>query len=117
MNKTATRVGAVSIGAALGVAGLGAVAEAAQQPTGRACNTEYFFNGQGAEITGHRCATAKVTYAASDTTHWQITSYQILYTVTDGLDYGPHNNEDPASISDGYYAGGAQSWLSPDSGA
>jgi hypothetical protein len=113
------KIGAVSLGVALGATTLGtagAVAHANSSPTGQSCTTEYFFNGQGIEIVGHRCAKASVNYTAANSSWWDITSYDILYTVTSGMTYGPHNNEDPASISSGF-AGGTQSWLSPDSGA
>ena len=96
------------------MAGAG-VASASEQATGQTCTNEYFFNGQGLQILGHRCAKGSVVYSSQSSVLWFIDYYKILYTVTAGMSYGPHNNENPARVSSGYQSG-QQSGLSPDSG-
>jgi hypothetical protein len=93
-----------------------AVASAAEQNTGQDCVQEYYFDGQGIQHLGSRCARASVVYFTESSVLWYIDYYQILYSVTAGLSYGPHNNENPARVASGFNSGQG-SGLSPDNGA
>lgn len=104
----------VAVAAAV-LATIPAVATAASKPTGRSCQGSYYYDGQGIQRYGYRCAEAEVIYASSSSVLWQINYYRILYTVSAGMSYGPHNNENPAQINSGFHSG-QQSGLSPDSG-
>jgi hypothetical protein len=92
------------------------VASASERPTGQDCVYETFFNGQGIQVLGHRCAKAYISYSSVDATRWKITSYRIYYDVSGGLSYGATNSETPAYIKSGYLSG-MQSGDSADSGA
>jgi hypothetical protein len=91
-------------------------AQAAQQGTGRTCRTYYWFDGQGLQHAGDRCAQGRVNYSSQSSTLWQIDSYDMYYSVSAGLSYGPHNNENPARVSSGF-SSGMQQGLSADSGS
>jgi hypothetical protein len=91
-------------------------AQATTQPTGRNCRSYYWYDGQGLQHAGDRCAQGRVNYSSYNSVLWTISSYDMYYTVTAGLSYGPHNNENPAKITSGY-SSGTQSGLSADSGA
>src|SRR5436309_11523259 len=91
-------------------------AQASTQGTGRTCRTYYWFDGQGLQHAGDRCAQGRVSYSSQSSTLWQIDSYDMYYSVSAGLSYGPHNNENPARVSSGF-SSGMQQGLSADSGA
>ncbi len=82
--------------------------------TGRDCYTEYWWDGQQLQ-PGTRCAQAYNEYVSYNSVLWRIDQYRIRYDVSDGLDFGPHNNERPWKVGSGY-GSGTQSWDSPDAG-
>jgi hypothetical protein len=83
--------------------------------TGRDCSADIWFDGQGIQHDGSRCAQARIHYAAQNSVTWKISTYEIRYDVSSGLSYGPHNNENPFKVGKGFQSG-TQTWLSPDSG-
>lgn len=93
----------------------GAPAQADQKNTGQDCANYYWFDGQGIQHAGYRCAQGRVNYSSYNAVLWKITSYDMRYDVSAGLSFGPHNNENPFKIDSGWKSG-TQSWLSPDSG-
>jgi hypothetical protein len=83
--------------------------------TGRTCYNEYYYDGQGIQHLGYRCAQAYDRYIKYNSSLYRIDDYYIRYDVSSGLSYGAHNNENPWRIKQGFNSGTA-SWLSPDSG-
>jgi hypothetical protein len=113
---TARKLGIAMAVLALSAFAVPAVSAAAEIATGRTCVQEVWYDGQGLQHLGSRCAQGSVVYASYDATRWNTDYYKILYSVSAGLSYGPANNENPAWMKSGF-AGGTQQWLSPDSGA
>jgi hypothetical protein len=83
--------------------------------TGRDCVAEIWFDGNGFQHDGSRCAQARIHYTSQNAVTWKISYYEIRYDVSAGLSYGPHNNENPYKVGKGFQSG-TQTWLSPDSG-
>ena len=86
---------------------------AATKPTGQTCVA--YYSEPGHVFIGQRCATANIIYSSASGNRWHIDYYNIYYTVTGSLSYGPHNNENQSKVSAGFQSG-TQAWVSPDSG-
>ncbi|WP_019874437.1 hypothetical protein [Sporichthya polymorpha] len=109
------KVAVIAGAAALAVLGGAGAATAAQKLTGQDCSQEYFFNGQGIEQAGYRCAQARINYSSYSAVLWEISSYDIQYTVSPGLQYGARNDENIYKVATGF-SSGTKEWKSPDSG-
>ena len=92
-----------------------ATAQAGQVYTGRSCVSEWYYDAQSIQRLGYRCAQGRVNFWDTGGVRWHIVDYDMLYTVSAGMSYGPHNNENPAWIASGY-SSGMRSGLSADSG-